>query len=215
MIATRLRWSRLAPALLLVSCSGAPVATSAAAPADSGTPPVASATEAPSPSLTERCEDGDLSACVARATELETATTPDPDQARTLFDRACAKKVAAGCAGAARLSYVADSLPEALRLYETACALDDGRACADAGAMHQAALGTARDFTRAASLYERACSLGSGLGCAGQASLLLTGETGRLDRAAAAALFAKACRLKYQLGCESACRLKHPSCRKD
>ena len=213
MIATRLRWFDLASTLLALSCSGTPVAPqprAAADPTPSAAPSASASTRLASDA--DRCAKGDDQACVEHAASLEATS---PDEATALYDRACSKDIASGCAGAARLLYRAKQLTPALAVYEQACRLTDARSCADAAAMHHFALGTARDYELAFKLYSQACAGDSGIGCAGQAGLLLTGEAGRLDRSAAGDLLAKACRLKYAPGCDGACQLKHASCNND
>ncbi len=154
----------------------------------------------------DRCEKGDLAACVVEARGLETS---DPRRAEELLARACDAKQAQGCAALADF-WARPSFKEPRPLAATrakACELGLGAACERLGFMlmegdygHRVNV----DRVAATEAYSKGCALEHAAACRRYGDSLFFGRgVASIDAARAAMMYARACELGDGEGCNA------------
>jgi len=145
------------------------------------------------------CTFDDGASCFARGVLLRGRIEPRDDvAAHDAFARACALRIADGCAQQAtdQLTGVGTTAdPDAARaLLQRACSDGSSLACHNLGVLvRDGALGAHRDATAAYALFERGCQLGRGAACVEQAIALHDGAGTTRDAERATTVADRAC----------------------
>lgn len=134
------------------------------------------------------------------------------ESALQLCTEVCDTKLAAGCWAIARhhLAQSPSKRDEALALFETACAYEDGASCVEAGLLTDAGTpGHPGDSTKAVGWFKRACDLGHGAGCANYGLIMQRGEVVPKDEVRAAQYYQRACAQHDAVACANYAYLMH------
>ena len=131
-----------------------------------------------------------------------------PAEAKLVFDQACQKESASGCAMSALLHESTASGAHDLRLaadhYETACAKGETSGCINRARLQLEGLGMYRDEVAAAKTFDTACTQGVGIACAHLAWVAARGLGAPADAARARALTERACAAGFRPSCAPA-----------
>lgn len=164
--------------------------------------------EATDHALADGCMKGDQKTCVSWGERLRRkakATSVELEHAMTLFQNACDRKVADGCAGLGSMyqegAFVTRNLPRAVLLFRSACEAKSARACSRLGALYARGEGVERDTQRALAYSEQGCTGGDGLGCVNLGLMYQHADGVPADTKHAFELYTKACGLVDGRGC--------------
>lgn len=134
-----------------------------------------------------------------------------PAEATVIFDLACQKESASGCAMSALLHEARASGARDLRLaadrYETACSKGEPSGCVNRARLQLEGLGTYRDEAAAAKTLDAACTEGLGVACAHLGLLAAKGLAGPADPARARKLAERACAVGFRPSCAAEAQL--------
>jgi uncharacterized protein len=136
------------------------------------------------------CDWGDVSACVALGNQLAQGKDPDATRIDRAYERACSGGAVDGCF---YLGLRTADAAQALRLFESACSLDDALGCFAVAQSYHVGRGVAVDLARAAGLYAKACDKDLSAACRALGGMYARGELGSGETAKGQAYFVKAC----------------------
>jgi TPR repeat protein len=154
------------------------------------------------------CDGGDQKTCVKLGEQLRKkpkATRAELERATLLFQTACDRKHADGCAGLGVMYqeglFVTADVAHAVELYRAACEAHSGRGCSRLGALYARGAGVPRDPERALAYSQQGCDADDGLGCANLGLMKEHADGVPRDTKAARELYSKACGLEEGSGC--------------
>ncbi|HEX7478169.1 MAG TPA: tetratricopeptide repeat protein [Polyangiales bacterium] len=158
--------------------------------------------------LRHSCNSGEQSACVSLADRRKNdlkASPQDMQEMLALYQTACDRGAADGCAGLASTYQlglgVSRDLPKALALYSQACNARSARGCSRLGALYLAGAGVPKSAERAIGYSQAGCDGDDALGCVNAGLMAERGDGLPREPAHARELYEKACRLGEGAGC--------------